>query len=91
MAMNLRLSPEAEEAVRREAKRSGRSQQEVIRTAVSRQLGLVARQGTSDELSVLVAAGAIRPPRIPYRRVTMRLNLPPGVTSADLLSRDDRL
>ncbi len=91
MAMNLRLSPDAEEAVRREAERIGRSQQEVIREAISRHLGLSAGHGSSSELGVLVSTGTIRLPRVPYRKVAKRLTLPPGVTGADLLDRDDRI
>lgn len=88
--MNLRLSPSAEAALRREAERTGRSQQDVVREAVSRQLGLAPAHGAS-ELSALVATGTIRPPRTAHRRVAARLTLPPGTTSADLLDRDDRI
>ena len=91
MAMNLRLSPEAEEAVRREAERTGRSQQEVIREAVGRHLGLVTSESARSELGVLVSTGNVRPPRAPSRKVVRRLSLPPGVTSADLLDRGDRI
>lgn len=91
MAMNLRLSPEADEAVRREAQRLGRSQQEVIREAISRHLGLSTGQPGNDELGVLVSTGTVRPPRTPYRRASKRLTLPPGVTGADLLDRADRI
>jgi hypothetical protein len=89
--MNLRLSPEAEEAVRREANRTGRSQQEVIREAIGRHLGLVIGEGARSELGALVSTGNVRPPRAPSRRVVKRLTLPPGVTSADLLDRGDRI
>jgi hypothetical protein len=91
MAMNLRLSPDAEQAVRREAKRTGHSQQEVIREAVGQHLGLIAGKGASDELSLLVSTGTVRPPRSPYRRAAKRLTLPSGFTSGDLLDRSDRL
>jgi hypothetical protein len=91
MAMNLRLGPDAEEAVRREAQRTGRSQQDVIREAVSRHLGLPVGEGLRGDLSMLVSTGTVRPPRAPYRRVVKRLSLPPGITSADLLDRDDRI
>ncbi len=90
MAMNLRLSPDAEAALRREAERSGRSQQEVVREAVSRQLGLSAPNASSD-LGALVATGTVRPPRTPHRRAATRLTLPAGTTSADLLDRGDRI
>ncbi|WP_276202979.1 hypothetical protein [Jiangella muralis] len=34
---------------------------------------------------------ALHGPRLPYRRPAARLVLPPGVTSTDLLDRDDRV
>jgi hypothetical protein len=40
---------------------------------------------------MLVGTGAVRRPRMPYRRVATRLRLPPGMTSADLLDRGDRI
>ena len=89
--MNLRLAPDAEEAVRREAQRTGRSQQDVIREAVSRHLGLPVGDGARGDLGTLVSTGTVRPPRVPYRRVVKRLSLPPGITSTDLLDRDDRI
>lgn len=91
MATNLRLRPDAEEAVRREAHRTGSSQQDVIRDAVDAHLGLTAARGAGDETSALVAAGAVRAPRRRYRRLEERLVLPAGTTSADLLDRSDRL
>jgi len=89
--MNLRLSPEAEEAVRREAERTGRSQQEVIREAIGRHLGLVTGERARSELGMLVSTGTVRPPRAPSRKVVKRLRLPLGVTSADLLDRGNRI
>ena len=89
--MNLRLSAEAEEAVRREARNTGRSQQDVIREAVDRLLGRSTGPGPRSELGLLISTGTVRPPRTPYRRVVERLTLPPGVDSADLLDRDDRI
>jgi hypothetical protein len=91
MATNLRLSRDAEEAVRREAERTGRSQQDVIREAISRHLGLSAGQGPNGDLGVLVSTGTVRPPRVAYRKLAKRLSLPTGVTSADLLDRGDRI
>lgn len=88
--MNLRLRAEAAEALRREAQRTGRSQQDVLREAVDRQLGLSPANHPSDELDVLVASGTIRRPRSAYRRANSRLHLPPRATSADLLDRHDR-
>jgi hypothetical protein len=89
--MNLRLGPEAEEAVRREALRTGRSQQDVIREAVNRQLGLSEGGRPRSDLDMLVSTGTVRPPIARYRRVVKRLGLPPGITSADLLDRADRI
>jgi predicted DNA-binding protein len=91
MATNLRLSPEAEAALRAEAERSGRSQQAVIRDALDRLLGLAPPKPLATELRELVATGEVDPPRVPYRRPRRRLSLPDGVTSADLLDRSDRL
>lgn len=91
MATNLRLRPDAEEAVRVEAERSGRSQQEVIRDAIDHQLGLGAKPGPTGELAALVAAGTVRAPATPYRKASKRIKLPSGVSSADLLEREDRI
>jgi hypothetical protein len=91
MAMNLRLSPNAEQAVRREAERSGRSQQEVIRAAVAGYLGLPEARAPRTELDALIAIGTVRAPRQPFRRLDKRLTLAPGLTTADLLDRDDRI
>jgi hypothetical protein len=89
MATNLRLHPEAEEALRAESQRSGRSQQEIVRTALDRYLGLVPG-GAASDLDELISTGQVRPPRVPYRRPHRRVSLPPGMTTADLLDRDDR-
>lgn len=91
MATNLRLSPNAQAAVRAEAKRTGRSQQEVIRDAIDQQLGLHERTGKTNDYEMLIASGAVRPPRTPPCRATRRIKLPSGVTTLDLLDRDDRL
>ena len=89
MATNLRLRPEAQQAVRAEAERSGRSQQEVIRDAIDSYLALRPETARGD-LEVLVAAGAARPPRVPYRRPRWRLTLGEGENTAELLDRSDR-
>lgn len=96
MATNLRLRPEAAEALRAEAERSGRSQQDVLRAAVDTYLGIepVHRRDAPEgagELERLVAAQMVHRPRSPYRRPSRRLALPAGLTSADLLDRDDRV
>lgn len=71
--MNLRLSPEAEEAVRREAERTGRLQQAVIREAIGRHLGLVAGEHAQSELGVLVSMGNVRPREHPLARSSIVL------------------
>ena len=91
MAMNLRLEPEAQDAVRRESQRSGRSQQAVIRDAVARQLGLTSDNRPSGDLDILVASGTVRPPRSSRKVAKVRLRLSEGRTSADLLDRSDRI
>lgn len=91
MATNLRLRPDAEEAVRREAERTGRSQQELIREAVDQYLKLSATDDPRSDAESLVASGIVLPPRSPFRQVTPSLSLPEGKSSVDLLGRDDRL
>jgi hypothetical protein len=49
VATNLRLRPDAEAALRAEAERSGRSQQEILRDAVDRYLDLVGGDPTGDD------------------------------------------
>ncbi len=90
MATNLRLRPDAERALRLEAARRGRSQQELIREALDRYLGLVAEDPPRTDAEVLIATGRVLPARTAYRLVHPTHVLPPGVTTADLLDRDDR-
>jgi hypothetical protein len=90
MATNLRLRPEAESALREASARTGRSQQDLIREALDRYLGVGDPQPASGSVEQLIAAGILRPARTPYRRPSKRLTLPPGVTSLDLLDREDR-
>lgn len=91
MATNLRLQPEAAQALRAEAQRSGRSQQDVIRTAIERYLALVGADDAPGDVEALAGTGAIKPPRVPYRKPRRRLVLPAGTTTADLLEREDRM
>jgi len=91
MATNLRLRPEAESALREAAERSGRSQQELIREALDRYLGLDVTQPTHDSLDELVRKGLVVLPREPLSKPHRRLKLPVGVTSLDLLDREDRI
>ena len=85
MATNLRLSAETARALQDAAKSTGRSQQDLIRDAVERFLGIAPE---SQELAQLVAAGVVRP-GTPFRDVEPWIVLPEGVTSEDLLDRDD--
>jgi hypothetical protein len=89
--MNLRLRPEAEAALRAEAERSGRSQQEIVREAVDHLLDLGSETPSANDRDALIAAGAVHPPRRPYRRVTPSLVLPGATSTLDLLDRDDRI
>lgn len=90
MATNLRLRPEAEQAVRAEAERTGRSQQEVIREAVDRYLGLTAAPSPRSASETLVASQAVLPARSPYRELDEPIRLPEGTGTLDLLDREDR-
>ncbi len=91
MATNLRLRSETEDALRAEAQRTGRSQQELIREAVDRYLGLVPDIAVTGQEDPLLISGAVRAPRVPYQRPRHRLTLPSGMTTADLLDRADRM
>lgn len=91
MATNLRLRPTAEAALREESERTGRSQQELIREAVDRFLGLTERPTViPGSIEDLYARGVLIPPKQPMRHAKRRLKLPEGVTSLDLLDREDR-
>ena len=89
MATNLRLHPDAELALRAEALRTGRSQQELIRAAVDQFLGR-ATAPLANGADPLIASGIAKPPRTPFRRAITLLELPEGTTSLDLLDREDR-
>lgn len=91
MATNLRLRPELEHAVRIEAERSNRSQQDVIRSAIESYLQLDDGSESSLEAARRVYRQKVRPARTPFRTTTERFVLPEGVTSLDLLQRNDRL
>jgi len=89
VATNLRLRPATEAALRDAAERTGRSQQDLIREAVDQYLehGLAPKRSS---LQQLIDAGLVVPSRIPYRRAENPITLPEGMTTADLLDRDDR-
>jgi hypothetical protein len=90
MATNLRLRPAAEMALRDEAERTGRSQQDLIREALDRFLGLAETIPTLTSRDDLIARGIIVPAQVPYRRPHRLIDLPDGVTSLDLLDRENR-
>lgn len=85
MATNLRLSERAVAGLRDAAQRTGRSQQDLLREAVDRFLGLKAEASSRDRA---VAAGLVRPPS-PFRDVTPRIKLAGNVTTLELLDRED--
>nr|MDT0664218.1 hypothetical protein [Micromonospora sp. DSM 115978] len=88
--MNLRLNADAEIALRARSEQTGRSQQEIVREAVDRYLN-TAYVEPPPVRDRLIESGTLLPPRTPYRRTTPSLTLPEGVTTLDLLDRDDRL
>jgi hypothetical protein len=90
MAVNLRLTPEVASALQAEAERTGRSQQEILREAVSRHLHLVGDEPVGTDRNAARDAQVVRPARIAYRKVTPRLRLPKDLNSLDLLDRGDR-
>lgn len=91
VATNLRLRPEAEAALRDEAARTGRSQQELIREAIDQYLRLAPSHTPRTEAERLVASGSVLMARSAFRESDTRLTLPRGTSSADLLDREDRL
>ena len=88
MATNLRLRADAEAALRAESARSGRSQQEILRDALDRYLDLTGEEDSSGD--ALLRSGTLLPPRTRYRKVTPTTILSAGVSSLDLLDRDER-
>jgi hypothetical protein len=92
MATNLRLRPEAEEALRERSERTGDSQQKIIRDAIDAYLGRVEESTpVPGSIADLVARGVLIAARTPLRHSVTPLALPPGMTSLDLLHRDERL
>ena len=84
MATNLRLSDEAAAALRDAARRTGRSQQELLRDAVDQYLGL-RREPTAKDHAI--RSGLVRPPA-PFQDTKPALVLPAGTSSIDLLDRE---
>ncbi|MEO8907238.1 MAG: CopG family transcriptional regulator [Microbacteriaceae bacterium] len=96
MATNLRLRATLAAAVKSEAARTGRSQQDVMRDAIESYLGgdgpppAVATPVTTAVTVPGTDLGLI-PPRTPWRQATERIRLDDGTSSIDLLDRDDRI
>lgn len=84
MAVNLRLPDATAAGLRARSESTGVSQQEILRRALERYLA------TDDSDPARVRA-RLRPARRPYAEAERRLRLPEGLTSADLLDRDDRI
>lgn len=91
MATNLRLRPELEAAVRLEAQRSNRSQQDVIRAAIESYLQLDDGSESGLEAARRAYLQKVKPARTPFRRDADLLVLPDGLSSLDLLQREDRI
>ncbi|UYM05042.1 ribbon-helix-helix protein, CopG family [Solicola gregarius] len=93
MATNLRLRADAEEAVRSRAAETGQSQQEVIRDAVDRYLGLGGSDTPRTDSDSMIAERQVLPERSAFRELDRAelLHLPSGTAALDLLDRDDRL
>ncbi|WP_109774516.1 ribbon-helix-helix protein, CopG family [Quadrisphaera granulorum] len=94
MAINLRLAPEAEEALRERAAITGRSQQELLRAAVDALLERHDVEGApsaASESHQLISRGRLHPARVAYRRPVQRYTAPNGGRSSDALDRDERL
>lgn len=85
MSTNLRLSADAVSALREASRRSGRSQQDLLREAVDQFLGLSRVSGARQ---LAVASGLVLAPA-PFRDTTPDLKLAQGVSTLDLLDRDD--
>ncbi len=85
MATNLRLTEEAATALRAAAEKSGRSQQDLLREAVDRYLGL----GEVSDRDRAVATGLVRAPAR-FVDTAADIELPAGVRILDLLDRGDR-
>lgn len=90
MATNLRLRPETEAALRTEAARTSRSQQEIIREAVDRYLGLDREFGPINDTEALVGGGKVLPARTKFKTLDSLVELPVGTDTAGLLDRHER-
>jgi plasmid stability protein len=86
MSTNLRLSEELASALRDEAARRGASQQDIVREAIAKELGMASG---STPMELAVRAGTVEAPA-PFRDIEPTLALPRGTRSLDLLDREDR-
>ena len=86
MSTNLRLSDELAHALRQAAESRGQSQQEIVRLAIAKELGLVAAPTAVERA---VQSGLVKPPQ-PFQDTVPTMTLPEGVTTLGLLDRDDR-
>ena len=91
MATNLRLRADAQAALREQADTTGRSQQELIREAVDRYLGLDSGAVPRTAAGALLASGAVLAARSEFRESDELLALPKGLGTLELLDRDDRV
>jgi hypothetical protein len=91
MATNLRLRADAQAALREQADATGRSQQELIREAVDRYLGLASEGVPRTAEGALLASGAVLVARSEFRESDELLALPEGLGTLELLDRDDRI
>jgi predicted transcriptional regulator len=92
MATNLRLQPSVADALRAEAARTGRPQQQIIREAVEQYLATIDSPAeVRTQASDATLGGLIRTARRPFGTTTVPpLTLRAGETTADLLDRGDR-
>ena len=86
VATNLRLDERATSALRDASARTGRSQQELLREAIDRYLGLTTDEQSRDHA---VAVGLVKPPS-DFLDVEPNIRLARGQTTLSLLDRDDR-
>ncbi len=84
MSTNLRLDERAAAALRAAAAKSGRSQQELLREAVDRYLGLDEAPSSRERA---LAQGLVKAPT-PMLDVEPWIHLSSGTTTLDLLDRD---
>jgi len=84
MSMNLRLDERAIAALRAAAAKSGRAQQELLREAVDRYLGLDEAQNSRERA---LSQGLVKTPT-PMRDVEPSIRLSPGKGTLDMLDRD---